>query len=754
MNIGVQYYRPPFPVQKHWADDLKRIRDTGFDTLQLWVTWAWVESTPGIFEFRDYDQLVEMADRNGLDLILSTVAELQPHWIHEIVPDSQMIDDRGHRIVSSLRAESNFGLTPGGCTENPAVWDRMAGFLRQVVTRYRGASNLAGWDVWNELRWHEQSNALVCFCPHCLREFRTWLDSRYDGLPGLNRAWQRRYSSWREVRPPKSHWHPYTESPFPETIAWQRFVTWKANRHGHRRFALVKELDPRHAATVHAGDPTPLSPGNSETCALDRGNDWVFADELDGIGCSSFPRLVATMDDTTFTARVEFTRSAAAAAAATTAAAANLTPSTKPCRKKQFWLSEVQGGRGSLDFNLSPAVDAAAQQRWLWRGFASGADKILFWCWRDEIFGRESAGFGFNGRDGHASARIAAMQHTSAIIARHRKLLSTYVCDTPEVGVLFSPSSYYLHWTLEADAQKQRNALEGYCQALVNLSIPYTVIEEDHLDALTTPESTLRVLFLPRVIVTGQKLENALATFVRRGGTLVCESECGAFTPEGFYRAPEERFLARLGLLPGGEAGRRDLPPHGIIELGLPSPLRLPASQWLTPWAGFPTAGQAWATHPDGVLVGETAVGSSNSDNKDATPGRIIHVGTFLGDTYAVERAPGLEHFITHCVGATTPPVWPLDPPPSTSLSDRKVPERWFIKTGTSGTHRIACIFAPHGVTHAKLAINNDVFKNNPVQDLISGRTLALDTHCRTGRTTIEIPFTEWGIGILCDAEI
>lgn len=78
MNLGVQYYRPPFPVRKHWADDFKRIRDS------------------------------------GLNVVLSTIAELQPHWIHEAAAGSEMIDHRGHRVVSSLREESNFGLPPGG----------------------------------------------------------------------------------------------------------------------------------------------------------------------------------------------------------------------------------------------------------------------------------------------------------------------------------------------------------------------------------------------------------------------------------------------------------------------------------------------------------------------------------------------------------------------------------------------------------------------------------------------------------------
>ncbi|MDR1279620.1 MAG: beta-galactosidase [Opitutaceae bacterium] len=766
MNLGVQYYRPPFPARKFWADDLKCIRDSGLDTLQLWVTWAWVESKPGEYRFEDYDRLVDLAAGAGLEVILSTIAELQPHWIHDVVPGSEMIDNHGHRVVSSLREESNFGLTPGGCTENPVVWERMSGFLREVVLRYRSASHLAGWDAWNELRWHEQSDALVCFCPHCLREFRAWLDSRYGGLDGLNRAWQRRYGNWGEVMPGKLPWRPFTGM-----MAWQRFVTWKANRHGKRRYDLIKALDPRRAVTVHAGDPSPLTSGSATApfaYALDRGNDWFFADELDGVGCSSFPRLFG-MDDTTFSVRVEFARSAAGAgrgaggtaaprgeatltgrdARATSEAGGTPAPLASPPRAKKFWLSEVQGGRGSLGFQPTAVVDAASQQRWVWRGFASGADKLLFWCWRDEVFGRESAGFGLIGNDGHAEARIAAMKHTAGILARHRELLAAWEPDTPEVGVLFSPSSYYLHWSLEGNAVTPRKALEGYCRALVYLSIPYTVIEEEHLDALTEPAADgadrLRVLFLPRMIVASGKLEEALAAFVRRGGTLVCESECGAFTPEGIYREPGERFFTRLGLVSGGEAGRRDLPESGVVLCNPPGTdggLLLSARQWLTPWRDFPDTGERWATHPDGVLAGAMPVGDNG--------GRIIHIGTFPGDACAESATADFEALVALCTGAISAPVRPPDVTPEGTA---EAGGRWFVKTGRAGTRRLACVFSPPGVTSARLAVRKGFFASGRVTELISGAGLTLQpSEGNDEEQQLEVSLGEWGIAILCEA--
>ena len=39
-------------------------------------------------------------------------------------------------------------------------------------------------------------------------------------------------------------------------------------------------------------------------------------------------------------------------------------------REKLVWLSEVQGGRSAIGFELHPAVDALSQQRWIWNGFA------------------------------------------------------------------------------------------------------------------------------------------------------------------------------------------------------------------------------------------------------------------------------------------------------------------------------------------------------------------------------------------------
>lgn len=681
MNLGVQYYRPPFPEDSFWEADFARIKQSGLDTVQLWVVWAWVEPKPGQFQFDDYDRLVELARKHGLNVVLSTIAEVHPYWIHREVPGSEMIDHMGRTVISSNRNEIHFGITPGGCFDHPGVWERMAEFLRQTGTRYRGAAHLAGWDAWNELRWNVQADGLVCFCPHTLAGYRQWLSQKYGGLDGLNAAWKRRYGDWSEVMPGKQPDRPYTDM-----IAWQHFLTWRANQHGQKRYDLLKNLDPDHPVTVHAAAPSPLHVGNPERFfyAIDRGNDWFYADGMDGVGTSSFP-IWENIDEAGFGMRVEFVRSAA--------------------RGKRVWLSEVQGGRSAVGFTAYKPVDAVSQQRWVWNGLACGADKILFWCWRNEVFGRESGGFGIAADDGLAEERLAAMKASAEVIQSHGSLLEHYQPVQPQVGVLFSPQTYYLNWAQEWTARRVSQALQGYTRAMVRRSIPYLVVEEEHLEVL----SGLKVLFLPHVLVTSPAVEQALEDFVRGGGTLVCESECGAFSPAGIYRYPEQRFTARLAGI--HEVGRRNLASETLeVHIGQEY-LTMGMAQWLTPWQR--ASGAIWADGLDGALVSEVAVGK----------GRLVLIGSYLGESYFEKWTPGFEHFVDNIARLAG---WKPDFRHLLAQPNRD--SFLYIKGGEADGRHVAFVFFPVGCDQATLRFAPGYFANAHATELLSDQPVQLQT--------------------------
>lgn len=603
IKIGAQYYRPPFPETHRWEEDLAEMKASGLNTLQLWVVWGWVEPQPGQFVFDDYDRLIDLAEAAGLKVVLSTIAAIHPTWIHREVPGSEMLTADGRVVVSTHRAEMHYGITPGGSISHPGVWGRMRLFLTTVVERYRSRPNLVGWDAWNELRWNVHAGGLVDYSDAAIAEFHQWLQREVGDLEALNRAWKRRYACWEDVQPGRAPDRTYTEM-----IAFQHFITWRSDEHARKRYEVIKSLDPERPATVHGARPTLLHGSDTfyspePSTALHRGNDWFLAEHTDGIGVSSFPAWQKA-DGEDYSMRMDFMASAAGG--------------------KLKWLSELQGGRSNVGFSMAPGVRAAAQQRWLWEGLSVGADAILFWCWRDEVFGRESAGFGMAGNDGFKEERLEAMRKTGAILAEHESLLEACHQDAPRVGIFFSPQSFYLYWAQNGDANLPQEAVCGYAVALLRQQIPYTLVEEAHLDRL----QDLDILFMPRCLVLDDETAEILRSFVEKGGTLVVESETGAFTRQGFYRYPEERHLAQWTGIQ--EVGRRHLPP--APEGGDADEVRLDlhwghqvltpaATQWTTPLTSSAGAGDR---ETENGLTASAPLGQ----------GRIIFLGSYFGDAY------------------------------------------------------------------------------------------------------------------------
>ncbi len=163
----------------------------------------------------------------------------------EVVAGSEMVTNTGAKVISSSRVECHFGLTPGGCFDNPEVWAPHARFHRGDCHALPGSASPARLGHLERAAVERAGRRPgLLLPPHAGRASAAGSIERYGGLDGLNRAWNRRYASWEEVQPGKLPSRPYTEM-----MAFQHFLTWRADR--ARRRALRVHQGPRSRPARH-----------------------------------------------------------------------------------------------------------------------------------------------------------------------------------------------------------------------------------------------------------------------------------------------------------------------------------------------------------------------------------------------------------------------------------------------------------------------------------------------------------------------
>lgn len=712
--MGVQYYRPPFPDSKYWDEDMSRIRDAGIEAVQLWACWGWIESKPGEFRFDDYDTLIQKASERGLKVIISTIAEIQPFWIERVIPEATMIDHMGNRVISSLRTECNVGLTPGGCTDNPVLRERMIRFLKKIGTRYGKRKEVIAWDCWNENRWHIQADGWICHCPATLKAFRDFLKEKYGDIDGLNRAWQRRYADWEDVFPGKLPRSPYTEM-----MEFLRFLTYRAGGIMRFRAEALRSAGVRQMILAHSGESAVFSDGawdgTGKEQPLCRGNDWDVSSVVDGFGCSYFPGWSDLPGDDDFGIRLESIRSSV--------------------QGKMFWIGELQGGMiRSGGLRAQKPLPAKPQQRWVWSGYGRGAKIVLFWCWRDEVFGCESGIAGISGNDGLASERLAALAESSKFLKEHTALLDGYQQDTAKVGVLFEPSNYYLEWTQDGKVERVLKCITGYLKALENLNVPYEVVESSRLGVL----DTLDFLILPFPLVISDQVSEKLISFVERGGTLLTEGDLGAFDPLGFYRYPgKDRTLAsRFGVSPCKE--RQLIKEENLTITFGKKRFLLKASLWLTPLS-CSAEQEVMAKDEDGNIL---AVANS------AGKGKVYAFGTFPGAAYGTDKKSdrNFTDFINcllsahHCKSEIC-----------VSFKERqKEDQLLYWRSGKSGSERLLFVINPSSEEKIVCEAPAHFFKGDTVSDLRKhSQSPLVDSHVK-GRKKVCLEVEAEGWAVFC----
>ncbi len=153
-----------------WRKDVRQIKALGFNTLRAWIDWASGEPAAGEYDFETVDVLLELAEDDGLRLMLQIYMDSAPRWVGEKYPDSRFVSAGGEVI----EPESS----PGYCRDHPGVRAADAGFYGALARHVKGRKAFLGWDLWSEphvINWANPtyiSKPEFCFCANTKARFR------------------------------------------------------------------------------------------------------------------------------------------------------------------------------------------------------------------------------------------------------------------------------------------------------------------------------------------------------------------------------------------------------------------------------------------------------------------------------------------------------------------------------------------------------------------------------------------------------
>ena len=173
---GAVYFRKSYPPREDWDRDYKTASEDGVNTFRHWFIWSAIETSPGVYDWEDYDRQMELADKYGIRTVIAEMSALVPQWVFDRYPEVLYVDDGGKRPVSGISpATATGGHAKGNagaiCMNTKVGRELIGSFLQALAERYKGHPSLMAYDVWNECFYQTD----ICFHEATRLAFIEWL---------------------------------------------------------------------------------------------------------------------------------------------------------------------------------------------------------------------------------------------------------------------------------------------------------------------------------------------------------------------------------------------------------------------------------------------------------------------------------------------------------------------------------------------------------------------------------------------------
>lgn len=469
-------------------DWVRSMKEHGLELIRLFMIWDQLEPSEGDWIFDNYDACFDEAGKLEMGVVPTLMSVSPPGWM---------------RLTDGPQSVANL--------DDPAYVKASAGYIRQIVGRYKDHPALDSWILWNE------ASRAISANPHSLPAYVGYLRQKYGDIAHVNRLSYHQYKSFEELLDGMDNQNTYSQpfKAFGEQIEWALFSVDNLLR----QLCFIRD----EIRSLDAAHPIHVNPHNlAADMQLHGQSIWREREAVDFLGCSAHPSWHST-------------RFPQHRLGQSIAYFADLMRSSTPDPQRAFWVTELQGGTNLYSGvrPLSPGKRTLAL--WMWESIGAGAKAVVFWCYNSRNAGYEGGEWSLLNQLGETSPRLEAVMEVSRHLKRHEALYRSARPAKARVLLLYSESSWLLG-AVEGDKSTKNpsnprnpnmyaDALTGAYLLFSDLSYEVDMVNEALIDDERLSRSDL--LVLPNTVVLEERVIDAIEAFVGQGGTVIADGLTG-----------------------------------------------------------------------------------------------------------------------------------------------------------------------------------------------------------------------------------
>lgn len=492
LSLGTCYY-PEHWNKALWKEDLQRMKANGIFTIRI-AEFAWnkIEAHEGEFTFDFFDEFLDVAEEEKMNVIWGTPTATPPVWLTEKYPEALNCRMDGVPFRHGMRRHYNYN--------SPKYQELSARIVEKIAEHYAKRSCIVGWQIDNELNceadeFYSESDTIA---------FREFLKEKYQTLDALNQAWgtivwNQTYTAWEEIYVPRTTIHNSTNPH--QTLDYSRFVSESCIRFCKMQSDIIRKY-------MKPGD---FITTNGMFANLD--NHRMEDDCLDVYTYDSYPNFAYCLDADPKNNRMLKDRKWSL----------NLTEVRSIC--PHFGIMEQQSGANGWNTRMeAPAPKPGQLTLWSMQSIAHGADYVSFFRWRTATVGTEIYWHGILDYDNRDNRKLAEVHE----VWDRTKAISG-VAGSEYKASFALVKDYDNAWDGRLDVWHGGIADSSEKEIFVGAQESHTPYDILYINDEMSVEELQKypVLIYPHALILTQKRADVLKAYVEAGGTLIIGARTG-----------------------------------------------------------------------------------------------------------------------------------------------------------------------------------------------------------------------------------